>query len=257
MRIIYKKLFIFIKKLFLKIKPMATKENILNELREIIGQVVDAHIKQTLTEGTIYLDPKDVPQGIKDWVRSYSGKNIQKYRVHQGQSVVTIDMPWHQADKETYQFFKLINDNAEIAGNEVTRKGWESDSPQGHIEGVGKNGKVTVPEGFVLVCYGTYPERVEIYTGENVQMFLPNKQASEDLSYTELVILAAAHGLKSFARPKFKDEWYDKLIEKGLLKKNRSITISGENVLQDPDAKEKIKKAKEIYQTKTGRYLSI
>jgi hypothetical protein len=198
-----------------------------------------------------------VPFGIKAWVKSYAKKDIQKYKVYQGMSSIHIDMPWHVSDKETYQFFKLTDNDAVPVGNEITRSGWESDSPQGYIAGKNKEGNVTIPNGHILVRYGTYPESVDIYAGPNAQALLPNKQKAQDLSNTELIILAAAHSLKSFARPKFKPEKYEELINKGLLKRNKSLTIDGENILKDPEIKEKLKIAKGIFEKQTGRYLGF
>lgn len=208
-----------------------------------------------LEEGKIFDDGKNIPEGIKSWVKRNFGTSVLKYTIRQGETEVQINMPWHDADRETYQFFKLENGNATPVGNEITRSGMESDSPQGYIEGQKNNGKVTVPEGFVLVCYGTYPKRVDIYTGQNVQGFLPDKEKVEDLGPTELLILYVAKALKPFARPKFKDEFYDILIKKGLMKSNRSITVDGRNLLEDPDIQEKIKQAKELFKKKTGRYI--
>lgn len=220
------------------------------------GEVIYLGPKNSmLEEGKVYDDGKNIPEGIKSWVKSNFGTSVSKYTIRQGELEVQINMPWHDADHETYQFFKLENGNAVPVGNEITRSGMESDSPQGYREGQKNDGKVTVPEGFVLVCYGTYPKRVDIYTGQNVQGFLPDKEKVEDLGPTELLILYVAKKLKSFARPKFKDEYYDILIGKGLMKSNRSITIDGSNLLEDPDIKEKIEQAKELFRKKTGRYI--
>lgn len=228
----------------------------MNQIKSLIRKLIKESLN-LIQEGIIYDDGKNIPQGIKSWVKSNFGSDVPKYKIHQGESEVEINMPWHDSDRETYQFFKLENNNATPTGNEITRTGMESDSPQGYIEGQKNQGKVKIPEGFVLVCYGTYPRRVEIYTGNNTQSFLPNKTQGQELSATELLILIAARALKSHARPKFKDEHYLSLIEKGLLKNNRAITIDGLNLLQDPEVIEKVRAAIELFKQKTGRYFGV
>lgn len=111
-------------------------------------------------------------------------------------------------------------------------------------------------EKCVAYKVGTYPKRAEIYTGQNVQSFLPDKTQGLDLGPSELIILQAAKSLKSSARPKFHDKYYDILISKGLLKSNRSITIDGMNLLLDPEIQEKVRQAAELFRQKTGRYFS-
>jgi len=212
--------------------------------------------------GEIYLSASDVPVGIRDWAKSMAGKNIQRYKLDQSGKSVTIDMPWHDADRETYQFFKMVGDgnNAIPVGNQLTRSGWESDSQQGYIEGQQKSGSVQIPEGMLLVVYGTYPQRVVIHTGPNAKLMIPDNSKFEDISNEELVVLIAAKSLKSFARPKFPDDVYNKLISKGLLAKNRSITNDGRNLLNDSNIKEKAKKAVDEHNKKTGLgngYLSV
>lgn len=200
----------------------------------------------------IYLSAKDIPEGIRDWVKSVSGTNIQRYRLDQSGKPVTVDQPWHQADREIYHFFNLVGNNAIPIGNPVSKSGGESDSFQGYKEGMDKTGKVEIPEGKILVVYGTYPQRVIIHTGPNAQLMLPDTSNSEDLTDEELIILVTTKSLKPFARPKMKQEFYDKLIEKGLLAKNKSITNTGRNLLSTSVVKEKAKEAIEKWNNKKG-----
>lgn len=208
----------------------------------------------------IFLSVKNIPDGIRDWAKEISGKNIQQYRLDQSGKPVTIGMPWHDADRETYQFFRLTNNNAVPVGNIVTRSGWESDSPQGYIEGQKKSGTLEIPEGMILVVYGSYPQRVIIHTGPKSELMLPDTSKSEDITDEELIILIASKSLKSFARPKLQDEFYDRLIKKGLLAKNRSITNEGRNLLTNSKIKEQARKAIENWNKKVGYghgYLSV
>ena len=223
-----------------------------------IKKTIRAILKEMfIQEATMYDDGKNIPTTIRQWVKSKLGSDVSKYKIIQSESEVVINTPWHQSDYETYQFFKLEDNNsATLVGNVITRSGMESDSPQGFQDGQSKTGKVTVPEGFVLVCIGTYPKRAEIYTGQNVQSFLPDKTKSLELGPSELIILQAAKSLKSHARPKFHDKYYDTLISQGLLKSNRSITVDGMNLLLDPEIQEKVRQAAELFRQKTGRYFS-
>lgn len=51
--------------------------------------------------------------------------------------------------------------------------------------------------------------------------------------------------------------YHNRLIEKGLLNKNRSITVDVINILQNPKAQELLKKAIENYEKNTGRYSPV
>lgn len=220
-----------------------------------IRKIIKEAVLKILEETTFYDDGKKIPQGIKNWVKSTLGSDVTKYKIHQGESEVVINLPWHESDYETYQFFKLENNNANPVGNEITRSGNEHNSPQSFLDGQKKDGKVNVPEGYVLVCCGTYPKRAEIYTGNEVQLFLGDANAVSELTPIESIILATTRGLKSAYRPKFADEHYARLIEKGYLKSNRAITTAGLNIVLDPAFKEKFDQAKQSYEKQTGRYL--
>ena len=214
-------------------------------------------IKEGLSD--IYMSAKDIPEGIKDWVKEYTGKNIQQYRLDQSGDKLYLKMPWHQADRVTYQFFKLTGNNAVPVGNPVSRSGMESDSQQGYIEGMKKEGQIDIPEGMIAVEYGTFPQRVIIHTGPNAKLMIPDNAKFEDLTDEELVILISAKGLKSPYRPKLPDEFYNKLISKGLLAKNRSITNEGRNLLTDAKIKEKLRTAVDNWNKKAkwGNHLSV
>jgi len=199
----------------------------------------------------IYMSAKDIPDGIKDWAKNISGKNIQQYRLDQSGKPVYMGMPWHEADRETYQFFKLSGNDAILVGNPVSRSGMEGDSQQGFEEGRKKEGEIKIPEGMILVIYGSYPQRVIIHTGPNAKLMIPDNSKFEDITDEELVILIAAKSLKSPYRPKLPTEFYDKLISKGLLAKNRSITNDGKNLLTDSKIKEKLKTAVDNWNKKS------
>lgn len=153
-----------------------------------------------------------------------------------------ISIPWNVADTETYQFFKLTPDgDAVLVGNLIVRNGYESDSPQGYEEGMLKNGYVEIPKGFVLVRHSTYPHGVEIFTGPGAQLQLPQADLYADLTDEQLLALAAAKSLKPFARPKFADEVYLGLAEKGFMNKGKAITVAGRNALEDATVRARLK----------------
>jgi len=201
-----------------------------------------------INEGYVYVSQNEIPKGIRDWVKEFSGSPVKDYKVDQSGDKVSIHMPWHERCVETYQFFNLIpNGDAVPVGNSVTRKGYEGDSYQDFLEGQDKEGEVEVPMGKVLVVYCTYPRGVKIFTSKGAKLFLADTSKADDLTDEELIILQTTKGLKSFARPKFPSEFYDKLISKGLLAKNRSITNDGRNLLSNPDVKEKVQMAIKRY----------
>ena len=208
-------------------------------IRKLIRKIISESYTD-LNENTIHLAPENIPAGIRNWAKSLGG--VSRYKVIQNQHKVTINQPWNIADFETYQFFKLMpNGDAIITGNELTRSGNESDSPQGHEEGMRKEGTVEIPAGFVLAVHGTYPKRVEIFTGPGAQLALPDTDLYSDLTIEQLIALHSAKALKSFARPKFPEEVYAGLIAKGLMMKNKSLTVAGRNALEDASVKDRLR----------------
>jgi hypothetical protein len=191
-----------------------------------------------IKKSNLKIPSKDVPNEIRNWVKGqFNGKDLREYTLIQGKDVV-VDMPWHEADRESYKMFKLLPDGkAQETDFEFERSGMEGD---GSVTGKEVGGKTKVPSGFVIVMTGTYPKRATIYTAEGAQMFLPKKDV--DLSDDEILVLYYTRSLISSERPKKEQSVYDKLIEKGLLKKNKAITIDGKNILEDAKIKERLEK---------------
>lgn len=236
----------------------------IHKLRELIAE----SYQNILTESVTYVNPHEVPQGIRTWVRDMSGGSIKSYRVDQSGKDITISQPAFTRSNEVYQFFRLTEDgDAVIAGNSITRHGWESDSPQGREEGDKKTGKVKIPSGLVLVRYCSYPPMVELYTSSDAQLFLPQKMDMNEISDKELVVLQVVKHYKSFARlgyilpivPKNEVESvYDQLIAKNYLAKNRSITVSGRNLLLNPEIHSRLIDIQKRYnQTHQHAYYTI
>jgi len=188
-------------------------------------------------KSNLKIPSKDIPKEIRSWIKETLGKDLREYSLVQGKEVVA-DMPWHEADREYYKMFQLLsNGKAKETDFEFSRSGLEGD---GAITGKEIAGKTKVPKGFVIVVVGIYPKRATIYTADDAQLFLPKKEL--DLSDEEILILYWARSLISSARPVFKDQKnYDSLIVKGLLSKNKAISIEGKNALEDAKIKEKLK----------------
>ena len=219
----------------------------MNKLNEEISQI---RKMMGLNENKLYVSPNEIPSDIITWARGKVGSNFSKNIVINQQSNVEVSMPWHEADREYWQFFKLIDPKtAKMVGNEIGRSGLEGD---GVVTGHEVSGKVTVPSGFVLACAGTYPVRLTLYTADDALKSLNDAGILDQFSIEELIILLQAKGLKSPYRTKYPDNLYMKLIEGGYLASNRSITLKGRNVAAMPETKEKIEK----YADANGMYFS-
>jgi hypothetical protein len=191
-----------------------------------------------LNENKMYITANEVPNEILNWAKDKIGNTFASKISIITENPVEINMPWHEADREYYQFFKLIDaKTAKIAGDEMIRSGMEGD---GAITGDEVDGKVNIPSGFVLACVGTHPKRLELHTSDDTLKPITDSNILDGLSITELLILLQAKGLKSQYRQKFKDEYYDKLIKAGYLASNRSITVNGKNLANMPEVKDKL-----------------
>jgi hypothetical protein len=186
--------------------------------------------------GGLHVPAKAVPDVVQDWAYGVLGKRIQKYELHQAQEVVA-SMPWHEADREYYQLFKLTPTGATKADFSFYRSGLEGD---GVTQSKTIEGKTKIPSGYIMAKAGIYPPRVEIYTSDDAQKFLPSTNI--DVSDDELAALYWTRSLKSFARPVFKNSSvYDSLVSKGFMNKGKAITIEGRNILQDSTIQQRIR----------------
>ena len=145
-------------------------------------------------------------------------------------------MPWHDADKETHKYFKLIEGGAVEAGDQVSRSGWSE------VNMNDQYGNTPIPSGYVLATVGTYPKRLRIITNTDAMNMLPdNKDAINKLSDEALVALYQARAFKPFYRQKFGDVVYQELMSSGLMNSQKAITIDGKNLITSPDALERLK----------------
>lgn len=186
----------------------------------------------------LHIPKKDVPQRIIQFVISVLNKSINEYKID-NTGLYHAHMPWHEADRTYTQMFELSPPmtNVTVYGSTTvvmarptdfhfSRSGLEGD---GCVTGKELEGSVEIPTGFVFVEVGIYPQRCTIFTAKDATVFLPIPNV--ELHDLELVILFQARSVKTFARTRWPDIQYKNLIEKGLLKRNRSITMDGKNIL--------------------------
>lgn len=217
-------------------------------LFEMMGKV-DKSFKLNLNESKTYVKSSEIPQEIIKWARSIVGKGFEnKITIEKVNDKITIGMPWHDADKETHQFFKLIQDGAQSAGDSVSKTGWSEaqmmDEPYGTVE---------IPSGYVLATVGTYPKRLRItVSGDAMDMIGNNDELLNTLSDDELVALNNAVMLKSPYRQKFDDSVYQELTSKGLLNPRKAITIDGRNLAKSPKTIERLRELKKKDQEENG-----
>lgn len=206
-------------------------------LMEIMGKL-DETFKFNLNEAKIYLNPSEIPAQIMYWAKSILGSGFQNnITVEKSEGKVTIGMPWHDADRETHQFFKLTDNGAEEAGKSVSKSGWSE------VNATDQYGTVEIPSGYVLATVGTYPKRLRITTNADATNFISNSGETLDkISDNALVALNNASSLKPAYRQKFGAPVYEELIALGLLTPQKAITIEGKNTIKSPEAIDRLRK---------------
>lgn len=200
-----------------------------------------------LNESKFYVKPQEIPRQILDWATSILGRGFErKITIEKANGKVEIGMPWHNADREIHQFFKL-SDGAQAVGNSVSKTGWSEtsmfDDPYGTVE---------IPSGYVLATAGTYPKRLELIVADDAMNLLGGGEAANDLSDEALVALLQAKTYKPAYRQKFNPEVYQELIAAGLMNSNRAITIDGKNLINSDEAKARLKQIKEKDKAENG-----
>lgn len=209
------------------------------------AKVINEEI-QKLTEAKSYLKNSDVPQEILNWATSILGRGFQNnITLEKAEGKVTIGMPWHDADRETHQFFKLTDNGASIAGDPVGRSGW-SEVNQGD-----EYGTVEIPSGFILATAGTYPKRLKLTVADDAMDMLSDYNVDE-ISDDAMVALYQAKSYKSPYRQKFNPEVYEELVNHGYLKPNKAITIDGKSIISSEQAKERLSKIRKEDDEKNG-----
>lgn len=222
----------------------------MNRIKQIIQEEIEKFQKPpkpSLGPKT-YVKASDIPPQIIAWAKSIVGSGFQnKITVQKSNGWVRIDMPWHEADRETHQYFKLTDTGAAEMGDPVSRSGW------GEVNMGDNYGNTPIPSGYVLATVGTYPKRLEIVTNTDaMEMLSDNSSTINKLSDDEIVALHQAVSLKSAYRQKFDVSVYQKLASLGLLNSQKAVTIDGRNIANSPEAKERLREIKKKDQEENG-----
>jgi hypothetical protein len=215
------------------------KKDSRERLFEVLSKI-DKTFKPELSKSKIYVKPSDIPPQIIDWAKSIIGSGFQNnITIQKSNGAVEIGMPWHDADRETHQYFKLMDNGAAEMGEKVSRSGWSE------VNMGDKYGSVPIPSGYVLATVGTYPKRLRLITNPDAMNIIPdNKDTVNNLSDEALVALYQAKSFKSPYRQKFNDNVYQELISSGLLNSQKAITIEGRNLVNSPEVIERLKSIK-------------
>ena len=210
------------------------KKDTKERLFEVLAKI-DNTFKPSLGP-KLHVKPSDLPPQIIEWAKSIIGTGFQNnITIQKSNGAIQIGMPWHEADKETHQYFKLADNGAAVAGDPVSRSRWSE-------ENMGdKYGNTPIPSGYVLVTVGTYPKRLRIVTNTDAMNVIPDSSASNKLSDEALVALYQAKSFKPFYRQKFSDSVYQELMTLGLLNSQKAITIEGKNLINSPEVISKLR----------------
>ena len=216
----------------------------INEETDNLNTFDDSAEHETKRSKT-YVKATDLPPQIIDWAKSIVGSGFQnKITIEKTGGEIEINMPWHDADRETHQFFKLSDNGAESMGKEVWSETSMLDEPYG---------KVKIPSGYILATVGTYPKRLRVVVANDaMDMISNNNETLDKLSDEAMVALNNAQMLKSPYRQKFNDNVYQELISLGLLNPRKAITIEGRNLIKSADAIEKLRALKKKDQDENG-----
>lgn len=174
----------------------------------------------------IEMKQSDIPADLVQWANSKIG-NVRRWKVRQ-KGEVYVSGAWHENSASIYGVFHLMNDHY-IKIKEVFIGGKEPFTP---------NEKIEIPSGFLVVLLDRMTRVADIYTSSDALKMIQDTSALDTLSDEETMALYEASRLKSPFRFKFPDEIYNSLLTKGLMAKNRSITIEGRNLINSvPRAK--------------------
>ena len=72
-------------------------------------QKIDPTFKPTLGP-KLHVKATDIPQQIIEWAKSIIGSGFQNnITIQKSNGTMQIGMPWHDADRETHQYFQLTD----------------------------------------------------------------------------------------------------------------------------------------------------
>lgn len=192
---------------------------------------------------------KEVPEAIRTWVKETLGVDIREYKLHPNTDVVNVDSPISEHAREYWKGFRIGPDGVVFPSDRtLTRSGWEiSDEPNVNIK--------LEPGTLVVNAVRDYKYNAAyIYTAIGGLDLLPSHEGDVELTDEEWIALMEAKQLKSFARTKFKEDVYAELIAKGYMRRNKSLTLQGTNLLEDVGSRDARKAAIERMQAKYGPF---
>ncbi len=215
------------------------KKDTKERLFEVLAKI-DNTFKPSLGP-KLHVKPSDLPPQIIEWAKSIIGTGFQNnITIQKSNGSIQIGMPWHEADKETHQYFKLVDNGAVEMGNPVSKSGWSE------VNIGDKYGNTPIPSGYVLATVGTYPKRLRIVTSDDAMSIISNNSNElGKLSDEALVALYQAKSFKPFYRQKFNNNVYQELISSGLMNSQKAITIDGKNLINSPEAVERLRNIRE------------
>jgi hypothetical protein len=223
---------------------MKTSDN-KERLFEVLSKIDKSFTPKLGTK--LHVKATDIPPQIIAWAKSIIGNTFQNnITVQKSNGMINIGMPWHDADRETHQYFKLSDNGAAEMGEPVSRSGWSE------VNMGDKYGNTPIPSGYVLATVGTYPKRLRIVTNTDAMNVIPDNSALNKLSDEALVALHQAKSFKPFYRQKFNDSVYQELISSGLFNSQKAITIDGKNLLNSPEVIERLKSIQEKDREENG-----
>jgi len=213
------------------------KQDDKQRLFEVLAKVDPTFKPKAGAGAKIYVKPSDIPPQIIEWAKSIIGSGFQNnITIQKSTGAINIGMPWHEADKETHQYFKLIDNGAAEMGRPISKSGW------GEVNMGDVYGDTPIPSGYVLATVGTYPKRLRIITSPDaMNMLSSNDEALNKLSDEALVALHQAKTFKPAYRQKFGNNVYQELISSGFFNNQKAITISGKNFINSPEVIERLK----------------
>lgn len=192
-------------------------------------------LSEVLSESSMSIAIKDAPNWVKKILKNMKMRKDIEVTVGVDHS---IPGTWHDNNLVTLYFYK----NGKVQEQEGSYGGQNPyTSREKNIVNKGFKIKLSSLDEMLLRT-NTYPKTATLYVHPDAMVKMLPEPAT-DLTALEKAVLFVTRSLKSFARKEEADSYgisgrdYDSakksLIEKGLLKKNGSITPNGKNAISD------------------------
>ena len=174
-----------------------------------------------------HLSKKEIPLSIYRWSSHCHGKAMNKFILEicpLEHAIVQIGPPVSEYNYDHWQAFSLQEETWKPLGEALGHSGYSENWINSHPK---HNEFLLTMERVIVQCSSGYHPYNIIYALEGV--FKIALQEELELTPAQMGAIQAAYALKSFARPRFKDEIIQSLVEMGLMAKNRSLTLKGKN----------------------------